>query len=199
MSLAESISPYERVRAHAHADIDSCCDTWPTALLDAGCRGFPTAVMQPRSSGEAELTSVESAAIRTDFATGWIVELGDVIALFGLPSRPRIGTWDGESIRRPWHHAAEQVLNDWPPHAEQATKRLSVLANTARAHWTTRPAKGQTISGVTVGERTNSVETCGLCQEPVMGGASDPIRRIDGQAFHKSPCWYRVATNRGVR
>ena len=63
------------------------------------------------------------------------------------------------------------------------------------AYWPTL-AKGDTIAGVTVGARGNLVEECGLCGNPVVGGAQDPIRRIDGQAFHRSPCWYTATVAR---
>lgn len=198
MSLLETgLTPWEHVRRHCHNDIDQCCDTWPVALLDAGCRGFPSAVMQPRTSGGGEevdgeqisFTSVERAGNRPDFATAWIAELGDVLGLFGLPATPqRGGSWDASRVRVPWHRAAEELLSDWPPLAESATKRLSVLANMARAHWPAPVRRGQSVGGVVVGERGNQVEVCGLCGEPAPGGRNEAgqllVRRIDGVAFH---------------
>lgn len=195
----DHLTPFERLRRAAHRDVDRICDTWPHAVVDAHARGFPSAVMQPGQRGSAELTSVEAAACQPDFAAGWLAELGDVIVLFGMESTDSGRPWTGETIRWVWHTAVEMLLEVWPDHANRTTQRLHYLAESARTHWPEPPRRGEKISGVSVGERGNDVETCGLCQNPVMGGRGDPIRRIDGEAFHKSPCWYAVTSDRAGR
>lgn len=205
MTEPESLSPFEHIRRQTHRDIDTICDAWPTALTDAQARGYPTAVMQPYTGTGSELTSVEAAASRPDIAAAWITELADILLTLGLPATPqrplaapqsRSNRWDGTNSRQPLHHATERLLHAWPEHTNHTTQRISRLANTARVHWPRTPAKGTTHNGVTVGQRTNIVENCKLCQQPVAGGHEDPIRRIDGDPYHGKSCWYTVTRQR---
>lgn len=83
----------------------------------------------------------------------------------------------------------------WLAKIGQLERDIYHQADLALKHWTPPPA-GTTIGGVTIGDRDNPVETCGLCDRTVLGGRDDPIRRIDGTAFHAKSCWWTVHRQR---
>lgn len=196
-----------------HRSVDVVCDAWPRASEDVQAIGFPSAVMQPRSHATAELTSVEAAAVRGlrfGDAVGWIAELHDVafaLLAAGWPNRSFSIDWTPVGLRPVLHTAVDRIAAGWtlddlvdfdPRSANYRSDvfGLGRLAGRALRYWPPPPPRGSREGGVTVGERSSSVETCGLCGDPVVGGRNDPIRRIDGQAFHGKSCWFTVTRQR---
>lgn len=190
----DDLTPYERIRRCAHRDITRICQTWPQARLDAQARGYGTGrTFDGTSRGGSELTSVEAAASHQDFATGWIAELGDVLMTIGLPSTVQ------ESDEPQIHISADTYCAEWPKGANQTLKRLHYLAEQAFHYWPDPPKRGQTVQGVTIGGRTNTVENCALCNEPVVSGKDEAgnalLRRDkDGMPFHAAGkgCYWQV-------
>jgi hypothetical protein len=84
----------------------------------------------------------------------------------------------------------------WLADARRWADRAIIIANQAMFLWPPLAAKGDTVAGITVGQRGNNIEVCGLCAQPVSGGHNDPIRRINGLPFHGKSCWYTVTRNR---
>jgi hypothetical protein len=86
----------------------------------------------------------------------------------------------------------------WLKLVEKMVRDVLTIANMGQRLWPPTPQAGTRIRNITVGGRTNQIETCCLCAQPVAGGHDDPIRRIDGDPYHKSPCWYVASRSRGV-
>lgn len=201
-----SVSQRELARRAMHRAVNVVIAAWPLAIADAAARGYPTS-----ASGSGDVVGIGSVctdggptartACTPAAAVAWLAELFDVIGIFLDPLfRVRglqTGGWSAFSpavISERWHMVIEPPLNAFPS-GEHSRRRLYRLADMALRNWPPSLAAGDRVGGVTVGGRTvgGDLETCGLCAEPVAGGAADPIRRIDGVAFHKSPCWYRAS------
>lgn len=186
------LTPYERTRRALHRAIDNIARAWPLALQDANARGYPTAVMQPHA-GSAELTSVEAAALRPSRAVAWLAELADTQhQIFKSRDGLTYTIREPETFRGQAHNYVEHMLTQWMPHTEHAIRQTINLSNKATAWWPPTPKAGQTVDGTTVGQRSNTTETCTHCGNPVTGGHNDPIRRIDGQPYHGKSCWYNA-------
>lgn len=186
------LTPYERTRRALHRAIDNIARAWPLALEDANARGYPTAVMQPHT-GTSELTSVEAAALRPSFAVAWLAELHDTQSLI-FKSRDGL-TYvlrTPETFVHQAHTYVEHMMGQWMPHTEHAIRQTIQLSNKATHWWPPTPKPGQTIDNTTVGQRTNTTETCTHCGNPVTGGHADPIRRIDGNPYHGKSCWFNA-------
>lgn len=193
------LTPYERTRRALHRAVDNIARAWSLALEDANARGYPTAVMQP-SCGGSESTSVEQAAMRPSRAVAWLAELHDTQQLIfksrdGLTYTIR----EPETFRGHAHAYVEHMLTQWMPHTEHAIRQTITLSNKATAWWPPTPKAGQTVDGTTVGQRGNQTETCHSCGNPVSGGHADPIRRIDGFAYHGKSCWYNASRGRSYQ
>ena len=186
------LTPYERTRQALHRAIDNIARAWPLALEDANARGYPTAVMQPHT-GSSELTSVEAAAMRPSPSVAWLAELYDVQRMI---FKDRYGNtytvYTTETFQQQGHVYVEFMLTQWMPHTEHAIRQTIQLSNKATHWWPPTPKPGQTIDNTTIGQRTNTTETCTHCGNPVTGGHADPIRRIDGNAYHGKSCWYNA-------
>jgi hypothetical protein len=190
----DHLSPQQHTRQALHRAIDRVCDSWPHALCDAEARGY-TSAGYGNTRGTAELTSVEAAASRPCRAVAWIAELGDIlIALDLIQGEQSLQRMTATAVRQKLHYRADKVHWQHP-----AITRIIGLANKAALWWPTQPpTRGTRVGTVTVGERGNQVEQCGLCGDTVAGGHGDPIRRIDGQAFHGKSCWFTVMRSRRV-
>jgi hypothetical protein len=126
----------------------------------------------------------------------WNAALNDANAR-GYPTRlldPTRGDADNTSVEAA--ALTRSQAKEWLHDLDKVTTTIVGLANRSQLLWAPTPRHGSTKAGVTVGQRTNTVEVCGLCQEPVTGGHADPIRRIDGQAFHGRSCWFTVTRSR---
>jgi hypothetical protein len=183
----------DHTRRALHRAVDRIIVAWPHAQTDSRARGYISSnYEQPGNTGSA---SVETAALQRSHADEWLGELraiwtelthiGELPEMYGANDTTRGLT------AMLFHKRVDQLTH------EPTITRIIVLGNKAAAWWPTTPTKGDTIAGVTIGARTNSIEECGLCGKPVIGGHHDPIRRIDGQAFHRTPCWYAAAMSRG--
>lgn len=193
----DHLTPHERTRRSMHRAVDNIARAWPLAVEDANARGYPSAVMQPHTGG-SESTSVESAALRPSRAVAWLAELYDVQNLLFTNTAGHSYVLYTPSVFQQHAHAyVERMLRQWMPQTEQTIRRTITLANKAQLWWPPTPVKGATIQGVSVGQRGNDVQICAYCDEPVAGGAQDPLRRIDDDVFHKSPCWYAASVSRG--
>ncbi len=83
------------------------------------------------------------------------------------------------------------VASIWLGNIRHVSNQLYLAANMALKHWPARPTRTAAPGG-----RPNDIELCGLCELPVIGGHSDPIRRLDGAAFHAKSCWFTVTRQR---
>jgi hypothetical protein len=212
VSVAEAVQPdeddlssVERIRLCAHRDVERVCSAWEPALRDAEARGFGSGrSFDGCPGGQSELTSVEAAASRPDFATAWLAELGDVLHDMGIPARrDRFHGWTAETCG-PWmHRRVDKMCQTFNREANRTLLRLHRLAAAAHAYWPPPLHKGQRVGNVVVGERGNTVETCALCGEPAPSGR-DPetgitlIKTLDGQVFHNTnpACYYVVYRQR---
>ena len=79
----------------------------------------------------------------------------------------------------------------WLADARRWADQTVVLANRAMLLWPPLAAKGQTVGGVTVGQRTNNVELCVLCGKPVQPGNTRRVG-VDSDPVCKNPCWYTL-------
>lgn len=223
----DDLPSWERTRNSLLRSVDHILAAWPCALNDIAAIGYGTGRSYDGSGGGGGLrveilpasgdqpavyeiipaTGVELAALRPSRGAGWIAQLGDlIIDLCRSSHHPSGVPWTPTNARDPMRREVEALMLElpagkhWPAGPAELVKRIEILASTGD-HWWPRqpPKKGSVVAGVTIGERANTVETCGLCQQPVTGTRSDPIRRIDGNPFHKSPCWYTVTSDRQGR
>jgi hypothetical protein len=89
-------------------------------------------------------------------------------------------------LEKGWARPLEIVVSAWRkwPRNPAVIMRLYRLADGASAHWPMPPHKGQRIGTVTYGERGNSADICKGCGKVIGGGAHDPLRHLDDDAFH---------------
>lgn len=176
-----------------HHAVDIVVAAWPHARADVDAIGYPahTGGGGGVDMDDGDWTATEAAALRVfDHASAWLAELHDTAVDW-------LGYWppDGRLAQR-WHPAVADHLDSWPA-GDRARRRLFRLADTAKRRWPAPQSAGTRTGGTTIGARHNDVELCGLCCQPVAGGAADPIRRIDGEAYHARTCWYPVSMGRG--
>lgn len=131
----------------------------------------------------------------TRILNSWPAALNDANAR-GYPTRLGDPGDRGESTSVEVAALARSDAREWLKDLDRTLSGVVVLANHAALLWPPPARPGVIVAGVTVGRRGNNVETCGLCGDPVSGGHADPIRRIDGQAFHGKRCWFTVARQR---
>ena len=192
--LEPQLTPLEHTRRALHRAVDRICVTWPQALDDADARGYPQGVDYNVRRCGSDNTSVEAAALTESHAVAWLAELAEVLG-------PLCGarTWTYQNAVMPMHAAVQAMCLNWPDGAEHVARQLIRLANTGLNWWPPVLKTGQTVAGVTVGRRTSTVEICVFCQNPVLGGHDDPIRRVglNSDPVHRSPCWYALTMSRG--
>jgi hypothetical protein len=193
------LSSRERTRRSLHRSVDRIIVAWPHALVDASARGYSRPSDQGRTCDVSDPTG--NSACRPDRAVVWLVELRAVVVKLTDVDPSGWGEdWTDDVIRgliaMVLHRRVERLQDEfW-------IVRVIGLANRAAMFWPTPPAKGDVVKGVTVGQRGNSVEMCGLCGEPAPGGRNDDgqllVRRLDGVAFHavaepgRSACFWQV-------
>jgi hypothetical protein len=109
------------------------------------------------------------------------------------------GALNGVEAASQQRHAAVEFLAA----AAETIAHLIVTGRSARSGWPQPLAEGTKVSqdgrAVVVGARAAQSEECGLCGELVTGGAADPIRRIDGAAYHAKTCWFTVHRQRRAK
>lgn len=222
------VTPLEENRRAMHRSVEVIIAAWPKAYDDAQAIGFPrgrgydaagggrSGFTVETETGEVEFvpaTGVELAALNPGVAVGWVSELHDTVTRLLAavwPARAWSLVWTPAGLAPVLHDAVDRLLGSWTlddlidADPRSANHRRDVfglyrLADLALAYWPPPPKRGDRAGMVTVGERGNSVESCGLCGDPVVGGRADPIRRIDGQAFHGKSCWFTVTRQRQPR
>lgn len=188
----------ERTRQALTRAVDRIVQAWPHALADAGARGFGVGRGYDSLGGAGELTSVEAAADVPCRAVAWLAELADVLAhVTGDANWPWFTARVGDTPAGIIGLAGTLMRQRVPQLVDEAwIARIITLGNKGALWWPTL-ASGDVVKGVTVGQRSNTVQNCALCGDPVLGGAGDPLRRIDDDVFHKSPCWYAASMSRG--
>jgi hypothetical protein len=161
------------------------CEAWSTAHEAAvafACAGGSFG--EGRSSKGDHSDATGNKAMQHDTAAEW---LNDVRALL-RDFRP-------ENERR-YVKALTYLVEKWPPVAPKVLDRLIELSSVAAREWPPKPLKGEVIDGVKVGERITTLETCAECKGGIVGGAIDPIRRLDGKPYHLAPCYHTVRRRR---
>lgn len=216
-------------RRDMHHAVGLVAGVWPRAVVDLEAIGFPRArsydgaptgghgsMMVPDEHGNMErvpATGVEIVALNTHVAVAWVAELHDVTVRLLREARPRAGVWPmpppelymatvGLAVDRICDSWTADDLIDFDPASANYCRDvfgLYRLADSGVKFWPPPARKGDQAGTVTVGERGNSVELCKLCGEPVAGGRADPIRRIDGDAYHGKSCWFTVTRHRQPR
>lgn len=161
----------ERARHDLHLDVDAIIDALPRATLDRDSIGF-RADCRYESNGGGLAVTVNAAG----------------------EEESQLNGVEAASQKR-----AVDTATDWLAEQKEARSALVVAARSARFKWPDPPKPGTQMGGVTVGKRTTSLEECGLCHEPLVGGKDGPIRRIDGQAFCAKKCWFTVKRQREVK
>lgn len=92
--------------------------------------------------------------------------------------------------------AAALSRNQVREDARKWLRDLTRLANEAKRRWPPTPKAGDVIEGVKVLETASAVEICTECHSPIGGNAADPLARIDGQPYHRQPCYNTVKRRR---
>jgi hypothetical protein len=170
------------------------CDAWPLAMQAAAAIGYPTG----GEAGSSSEDPVLNAALKQDRASRWLVETRRLMAAWCVSAGV---DFDAARFKPNTHRALilesiETVIKEWPHWTEAALSGLVRLANVAAKEWPPTPRRGDVIDGVTVGERSETGDTCSSCGRYIAGSAADPVRRIDGAPYHKSPCWETVRKRR---
>lgn len=174
--------------------IDVICGAWESALEALDARGWTSG---ERVSGGAISDPTGSAALNGDVADKWLHDCKRNLGLLlGLSCGNGGLRWRGPFVpprlQSVLKRAAEDVIDIWPVNVALLIERIHRLANTARAEWPPQVHFGQIVDGIKVGEHLNQVEMCQHCGKPVAGGQADPIVRIDGRPYHRTPCYNTV-------
>lgn len=167
-----ALTDTERARHDLHLDVDAIIDALPRAVLDRDSIGFRADCRYESNGGGLAVTLNED--------TG--------------EEEAQLNGVEAASQKR-----AVDAATDWLAAQKEARSAIIVTARSARFKWPDPPKVGTQMGGVTVGKRTTSLEECGLCHEPLVGGKDGPIRRIDGQAFCAKKCWFTVKRQREVK
>lgn len=165
------LTPDERQRHDLHLDVDAIVDALPRARLDRDSIGFRGDCRYENNGG--------GLAVTVNAAGEEEAQLNGV---------------EAAAQKR-----AVDTATDWLAAQKEARSALIVAARDARFQWPDPPAAGTQMGGVTVGKRTTTLEECGLCHEPLVGGKEGPIRRIDGQAFCAKSCFFTVWRQRRTK
>lgn len=175
-----------------HRAVDQIAEGWRRARIDLATSGLKARTYDgPTITAAGHSDPTGDQAVNIGHAVAYTAELHAVTVMFleRAPDNP-------QRFAEAMHHLFRTTPTGWAPNALQ---RLWRLADRALAWWPDEPKHGDTVAGVTIGARGNTVELCGLCLEPVAGGHGDPIRRIDGQPFHGKSCYYTVWRQRKVK
>lgn len=186
------------------SSIGRICDCWDTAQQAAWDRGYQIrAGEQARSEqrkGDHSDPVCDKASvvdIHPDRAETWIRN-GNIclVKLLSLSSADGIGRWTGPfhppTLRNALSQAVADLVDTWPIKTQHMLNKIDALASDGMTFWPPTPQPGDVIGDVKVGEKYNEVVMCTECRSPVVGGAGDPIARIDGKPFHRKPCYQTV-------
>jgi hypothetical protein len=183
----DRLTQAELHRRAMHRAVDEIIRVWPHAQVDADARGFPSGGggETGRSAKGDHSDPTGRIAMTPGKAVAWLADLHDVVleVAGGEPA-----AWDNHGlVAKILHNAVEALAGAWPALGDRRDA-LYRLADAGSKWWPPPPKKGDTVRGVTVGQRGNQVEDCGLCGEPAPGGKNDAgqllVRRIDGVPYH---------------
>lgn len=187
------------VKADLARAIGQICDAWPDAVLAVNARCYPSGSANGSRSigGHADPTLMSS--LTPDKPSIWLNKARrELVALLRMSASDEalVGTFSPPRLRQSLISAGTDAVDIWPQGFGRTQQSIYDLANEAIRSWPPTPRKGTTIrtpdGDVIVGQKSSSIETCAGCNESVFGGAADPIVRIDGKPYHKSPCYLRA-------
>lgn len=220
MANAPSPAQKERITEVVEQDVRRICRAWPLAVDEASVRGYrsngggvvPTEVRvdpsDPLHTRRSALTSAKPAAfgdptgsdaLRDDLAMRWLTDARTSLlfllatsAMQAPGERRWSGAFDPHKLEGSLCMAARDIVELWPMRVQGLLDKISRLAFDAAKAWPPTPRKGDVIDGVTVGGKSTTVEDCTECGGPIAGGAGDPLARIDGRPYHRTPCYQTV-------
>jgi hypothetical protein len=191
------------------ASIRRICRAWTGAIEAAAAVGYPVSSDGPSGTGISDPTGSIASSLagkHPDIAGRWLIKarrtLADLLvntdATRARGERRWNGPFDPRRLVETFCMAAQELseLND------KGVNRLFTtiidLGNEAANQWPDTPKVGTTVDGVKVGKRSATGETCTGCGRYASGDATDPILRIDGQPYHRAPC-YNTAKRKAAR
>ena len=182
------------VRQDVAKAIGQICDCWPDAIAASQARGYPTGPCEGGGIG-SHGDPVPHYALQPDVAAAWLnrarIQLG-VVMVTTSGHNSRVGPFWPPQLRQSLIQGAYDLVELWPRNCLGLFHRLYDLADQGMAEWPATPRKGMKIAGVIVGKKAITSETCAGCGEQAFGGAGDPIVRINGKPYHRSPCYMRA-------
>lgn len=102
----------------------------------------------------------------------------------------------------PTEDAALRLIEDgdfasrWLNDVQNATRELERLGNQALRHWPDQLKPGDVFAGIKVGARSNTVEVCDHCREPIPPGLLPNNRptviRVNGKPLHRNTCYFQM-------
>ena len=97
--------------------------------------------------------------------------------------------------KKDFHAAATELVEWWPRGCGHFIDQIIKLGGIAMTQWPPEVKIGETVETpegpVTRGAR-RTVETCTECGTVIGANAEDPLARIDGKPYHRSPCYQTV-------
>lgn len=179
--------------------IGQICDAWPDAQLATEAIGFPTG-QGGRSGKGGHADPTANRAMTPDIAIDWMrrarVVLLLILRVSSAPGRAWVGPFDPKAMRGALKEAGGELVELRPMNVGRMFNQLYDLADQALREWPPTPVAGMKIDDVVVGEKAPTWEMCGECRSEIWGGTTDPVRRLDGKPFHKTPCYETVRKRR---
>jgi hypothetical protein len=202
------------------------CRSWNAATNAAAARGYgPTstgpetapgivredpkdplharqmAAVHAKASARGDRTG--NAAVQLDNrADDWLKRARVIVlwllSLSAAGERQLTGPFNPPTMEAALSACVADLVDLWPLKFGSVVDRVYALANEAKREWPVKMKVGETDGDVKVGGRAPTLEMCAECKQPVTGGAVDPISRMDGKPYHRTPC-YNTAYQRRRR
>lgn len=201
-------SPEQRamIQDSCRRDIRAICAAWPAALDESQAHGYGSG-FDPNGTGITGKTVGDPTgdrAMRPDEAHLWLSEARRTLALLlKLADTSRVrnerqwtGSFDPSRLTESFCAAADEIIDTWPLRVQRILDRLTYMASTAAAKWPPTPRKGQVIDGIEVGKSAPPLERCVECGDLILATVTDPLARIDGNPYHRKPCYNTVYVRR---
>lgn len=178
------------------------CECWDAVVEAAWDRGYQvrSGEQSPSKSADPTDPTGNRAAlvdVHPDRAEAWLSSARSNLAtLLRLSSSEapyrHTGPFYPPILKSALTRAAEEMAELWPANIAKLFGRIEKLGSEAMRHWPPTPKTGEVVGDVKVGERLNDIVLCTECKSQVIGGAGDPIARIDGKPYHRKPCYQTV-------
>ena len=178
--------------------IRTICGAWELARWDAASRGYPAGSLGNIGSSSDTSDPTFAAATRPDYADDWIrrVTKYSLVLLRASGATNHERRWTGPfsppAMTETLVLCSSDLVELWPMNFGSLILRFYDLSDQAKKQWPPTPRKGEVVDGVKVGERASSVVPCTECGEPIAATAADPLARIDGKPYHRTPCYNTV-------